>query len=149
VSQKYLAAQHNFRNAKISLILFQKYFYIDMNFLPLQPPEHDWHFVQDLQSPLWTKHHWKKRAASQNEVSLANGVFINGRFPDAAVLETAYQDLRDFLAVGDIPIHDSSGESTFCIKPCALDETDSADLEEFLVLAEHQDGKITYSCTEF
>lgn len=74
---------------------------------PIQPPEADWHFVQELQAPLWTRHPWKPRAAKENEASLANGVFLTGNFPDdSGVLKTAYADLNDFLHAGDISLTD-------------------------------------------
>jgi hypothetical protein len=71
--------------------------------LPIQPLEDDWHFVLELQSPLWTQHDWKPRVARSDEASLADGVCIIANFPDEnSLLETAYADVQDFLNAGDI-----------------------------------------------
>ena len=59
-----------------------EFFYLLMKPLPIQPPETDWHFVQELQSPLWTQHDWKPRAARSDEASFADGVSIIANFPD-------------------------------------------------------------------
>jgi hypothetical protein len=84
---------------------------------PTQPPETDWHFVQELQAPLWTQLHWKARTPETNQTSLAGGVFIARHFPDENnLLETAYADIQHFLCAGDIPVSDAPGKSTFTIE---------------------------------
>ena len=85
---------------------------------PIQPPETDWHFVQELQSPLWTQHDWKSRAPRADEASLADGVSIIANFPDENnLLETAYADVQDFLNAGNIKsTFGASGKSPFNIQ---------------------------------
>lgn len=85
---------------------------------PLQPPETDWHFVQELQSPLWTQYDWKPRAARAGEASLADGVSIVANFPDENnLLETAYTDVQDFLNASNIKsTFGATGKSTFTLE---------------------------------
>jgi len=90
---------------------------------PIQPPETDWHFVQELQAPLWTHHHWKPRAAQADEATLADGVCIVANFPDENnVLETAYSDFQDFLNAGDVKsTFDEADKSTFTIETAKIE----------------------------
>lgn len=87
---------------------------------PIQPPESDWHFVQELQSPLWSRHHWKTRDKKSDEASLANGVAIRANFPDDdGALQTAYDDIQDFFAAGGVKSTFGDGaadESTFILE---------------------------------
>jgi len=84
---------------------------------PIQPPETDWHFVEELQSPLWTQHFWTPRERRQDEVALLNGVYIEKNFPDPdGLLETAYADMADFLRAGDVTVQDAPLKSTFVIE---------------------------------
>lgn len=73
--------------------------------VPPQPDESTWRFVEDLQTPLWTAHHWPRREARGDEVSLAQGVTIRAEFEDAAgSLATAYDDLKRFFQAGQVPL---------------------------------------------
>ncbi len=70
---------------------------------PPQPGSSSWRFVDDLKAPLWRNHNWKSKEAGPTEASLASGVRIQESFPDPdGVLETAYDDLRTFLAAGGV-----------------------------------------------
>ena len=71
---------------------------------PAQPGEEAWTFIDDLKSPLWDKHAWRPRKATTKEADLQRGVRVDARFPDPEnLLETAYTDLGDFLAAGNVP----------------------------------------------
>jgi hypothetical protein len=70
----------------------------------VQPPG-EWKFINDLKAPMWTKHPWKNRPATNNEADLSHGVSIRKSFPDTGNrLETAYADLDDFMEAGDISL---------------------------------------------
>jgi len=115
---------------------------------PIQPPETDWHFVQELQSPLWTHHHWKPRAVQANEASLADGVVIVENFPDAdGVLKTAYADIQDFLDAGDVKstFGDGSDKSTFTIETA---QTETSIPEEYRITITPENVRITAADTE-
>jgi hypothetical protein len=94
---------------------------------PTQPPEDDWYFVQELQSPLWTEHHWTPRTAHADEASLADGVCIIANFPDDNfVLEMAYADMMDFLDAGNVKFTfsdnpGSANKSTFTIETAKVE----------------------------
>ncbi len=67
------------------------------------PPEPEWHFIQELQAPLWSRHDWVQRQPRDNEACLAAGVRIVPEFDDPEhLLDTAYSDLRAFLRAGNI-----------------------------------------------
>ncbi|MBN2451436.1 MAG: hypothetical protein JXR77_13675 [Lentisphaeria bacterium] len=71
---------------------------------PAPPPESEWHFVQDLQSPLWTSHPWVPRPPLAEEADLRQGLMLVPTFADSAgLLTTAYEDVRRFAAAGGIP----------------------------------------------
>ena len=71
---------------------------------PAQPGEEAWTFIDDLKSPLWDRHMWSPREAAAEEADLRSGVRVHARFPDPeGLLKTAYTDLGDFLAAGDVP----------------------------------------------
>ncbi len=70
---------------------------------PAQPGEDTWAFIEDLKSPLWVGHIWSPREARVKEADLRSGVRVDARFPDPeGLLKTAYNDLGDFLAAGDV-----------------------------------------------
>ncbi len=79
---------------------------------PPQPGEESWKFIEDLKSPLWTKLPWEPAKAGSGMAALSGGVNIKALFPDSlGRLETAYEDLRSFLAAGSIP----SGQGRYFI----------------------------------
>ncbi|MDP2335116.1 MAG: hypothetical protein Q8N05_01455 [Bacteroidota bacterium] len=68
-----------------------------------QPGEDTWKFVEDLKSPMWTKHDWDKAVPGPQQADLSAGVKLQVGFTDAkGRLETAYEDLRLFLAAGNV-----------------------------------------------
>jgi hypothetical protein len=71
--------------------------------LPVQPGEEAWKFIEDLKSPLWTKHVWIKDEPGPQQADLSEGVRLQVEFPDSAKrLETSYEDLRQFLTAGGV-----------------------------------------------
>ena len=71
--------------------------------VPVQPGEDTWKFIEDLKSPMWTKHAWENTDKGTQQTDLSNGVKIQMTFPDPkGHLETSYEDLRLFLAAGNI-----------------------------------------------
>lgn len=71
--------------------------------LPPQPAEADWHFVRELQQPYHTTAHWAPRKANPDEAACATGITLEKRFPDPRQrLDTAYEDLNDFMAATGI-----------------------------------------------
>lgn len=71
--------------------------------VPLQPGEDSWKFIDDLKSPMWTKHPWEKRPPASGQADLSKGVTIKEDFPDpAGRLKTAYEDLKTFLSAGNV-----------------------------------------------
>ncbi|MBN1197809.1 MAG: hypothetical protein JXA23_00560 [Bacteroidales bacterium] len=74
-----------------------------MKSVPPQPGEDTWKFIGDLKSPLWTKHAWELKSAGPEQADLSKGVTIKENFLDPKNrLETAYEDLRTFLAAGNV-----------------------------------------------
>ena len=70
---------------------------------PEQPSMEKWHFIEDLKSPLHKKISWKKTKPGNGEADLSQGVSLNFRFPDSSgVLDTAFNDFRNFLKAGNI-----------------------------------------------
>jgi len=71
--------------------------------IPSQPGEDTWIFIEDLKSPMWTKHAWVKAGPSDQQADLSEGINLQPRFPDPkGRLETAYEDLRRFMAAGGV-----------------------------------------------
>ena len=71
--------------------------------VPPQPGEETWKFIDDLKSPLWTKHDWVKSDPGAGFEYLSEGVSIIKGFPDGKKrLETAYEDLNSFLSTGNV-----------------------------------------------
>jgi len=76
---------------------------LDISNVPPQPGQDSWKFINDLQSPMWTKHPWEKMNPKAGQADLTKGVTIKANFSDPKNrLETAYNDLRQFLTAGDI-----------------------------------------------
>ena len=81
--------------------------------VPSQPGEDTWKFIYDLKSPMWTKHAWVKAAPGSQQADLSSGVRLQMGFPDTrGRLETVYEDLRFFLAAGEV----SSGNGKYLIE---------------------------------
>jgi len=82
---------------------------------PVQPAEEEWRFVEDLKAPLWKSLRWQRTQARHGEVSLRGGVYVQSSFPDpGGVLETAFDDLRQFFAAGRISC---KGEYSIHVRP--------------------------------
>jgi len=70
---------------------------------PAQPGEENWHFIKDLNTPMWTKHVWKTDSPGSQFADLSGGVRVKAGFSDPkGRLKTAYEDLHCFLAAGGI-----------------------------------------------
>jgi hypothetical protein len=73
--------------------------------VPSQPGEDSWKFIEDLKSPLWSQHRWEKSDPGPHHADLSAGISLLEGFPDPERrLETAYEDLRLFLAAGNVPV---------------------------------------------
>lgn len=71
--------------------------------IPPQPDEDSWKFIEDLKSPMWTKHEWPEKFPGPGYADLSSGVSIKTGFPDDGKrLETAYEDLKSFLTAGGL-----------------------------------------------
>ncbi len=71
--------------------------------LPPQPGEDSWHFIEDLKAPMWTKHPWGTACPGPQYADLSGGIHLKVVFTDSkGRLETAYDDLRCFLAAGGV-----------------------------------------------
>jgi hypothetical protein len=71
--------------------------------VPAQPGEDTWKFIDDLKSPMWTKHVWKTTSPDPQHIDFSGGVHVKAGFSDPkGRLETAYEDLRCFLDAGGI-----------------------------------------------
>jgi hypothetical protein len=74
-----------------------------MKNVPSQPGEDTWKFIEDLKSPMWTQHDWEKRDHGTKTADLSAGIKLHMGFSDPGKrLETAYEDLRMFMAAGGI-----------------------------------------------
>lgn len=81
--------------------------------IPPQPGEDRWHFIEDLKAPMWPHHPWGKIRPEKNCTDLSGGVQLKAGFTDPGnLLETAYDDLRCFLAAGGV----SSDSGDFIIE---------------------------------
>ena len=81
---------------------------MDLSALPTQPGEERWGFIEDLKSPMWTRHAWEPRPAGADQIDISGGVCLVQSFPDPGRrLDTAYGDLQSFLTAGDIPSADN------------------------------------------
>lgn len=78
-------------------------YYLDPLTVPPQPPDETRYFIEDLKSPIWIKHPWIKPVAGADEADLSGGIAIQKTFKDEkGRLETAYQDLTEFLEAGNV-----------------------------------------------
>jgi len=76
----------------------------DWKDVPPQPGEERWKFKEDLKSPMWTRHDWGATRPGMRDAVLSGGVRLKLGFTDPKRrLDTAYKDLRDFLAAGGVP----------------------------------------------
>ncbi len=89
------------KTGKNKVVVFGDSLY--MQNVPLQPGEDTWKFIEDLKSPVWTHHSWNKSDPGPQQVDLSEGVKLLMGFPDPKRrLETACEDLRLFLAAGNV-----------------------------------------------
>jgi len=73
--------------------------------VPPQPGEDTWKFIEDLRSPMWTKHPWKRAIPDPKHADLSGGVHVKAGFSDPkGRLETAYEDLGSFFAAGGLSV---------------------------------------------
>ena len=71
--------------------------------IPVPPGNETWKFIEDLKSPLWSKHDWKSEGLGSDQTDLSKGVTIKEDFPDPKDhLRTAYDDLKSFFKAGNI-----------------------------------------------
>ena len=71
--------------------------------VPDQPDEDTWRFIEDLKTPMWSRHAWETANPAPQQADLSQGVTIKANFPDTkGRLETAYADLRSFFAAGSV-----------------------------------------------
>ena len=76
---------------------------LDISNIPFQPEGDNWEFIDELKSPMWTKHQWKRVVPGPEQADLSKGVIIKRIFPDPKNrLETVYDDLNRFLEAGNI-----------------------------------------------
>ena len=109
---------------------------MDTTTLPPQPSEDAWGFIDELKSPLWTRHDWPGRPAEEAEVNLSAGVRVARGFPDpAARLDTAYDDLQRFLAAGDV----ATGAGPFTIRTVLDDQLGE---EAYRIESDHESCRI-------
>lgn len=72
--------------------------------IPPQPGEESWRFIDDLRSPLWTRHPWGSERVGADEADLSRGVRVQPGIADPlGRLVTAYKDLERFLGAGGVP----------------------------------------------
>ncbi len=72
--------------------------------VPPQPGEANWHFIEELKAPMWTRHPWGTNRPGPQQADLSAGVRLKAGFADPhGRLETAYEDMRHFLAAGGVP----------------------------------------------
>lgn len=75
----------------------------DWKDVPPQPGEDRWTFTEDLKSPMWTRHAWGVTQPGAQDAVLSGGVRLKIGFEDPKKrLDTAYEDLRQFLAAGGV-----------------------------------------------
>jgi len=96
-----LSCSHNQRTDKNNVSTLEDSLYLKN--VPAQPGEENWKFIDDLKSPMWTKHPWVKAQPGPQEADLSEGVNFQMGFPDPnGRLETAYDDLHSFLSAGGV-----------------------------------------------
>lgn len=77
--------------------------YLDPRGVPPQPPKESMYFIDDLKAHIWIRQPWGITKAGTQEADISNGVTIKANFNDPKNrLETAYKDLKEFLAAGNV-----------------------------------------------
>lgn len=105
--------------------------YLDPRTVPPQPPDETRYFIEDLKSPIWTTHPWITSAAGTGEVDLSGGIAIRKAFKDEkGRLETAYQDLKEFLEAGNVEVSDDGYVIETGYLPGLEDEAFHLDIRE-------------------
>ena len=67
--------------------------------VPLPPSAAKWEFVKEFEEPIRWHVAWKRRSARADEADMSAGVSLLATFDDSSgLLDTAYSDLRQFLA---------------------------------------------------
>ncbi len=83
------------------------YDYLDPQKVPPQPARESMYFIEDLKAPMWIRQPWDGTHAGDQEADVSGGVTIRAAFNDPGKrLETAYKDLEDFLAAGNVNTKD-------------------------------------------
>jgi hypothetical protein len=81
--------------------------------VPPQPGEDRWKFTTDLKAPMWTRHPWGSARPDPQDAVLPGRATFRFGFPDPNHrLDTAHEDLRLFLAAGNI----SAGDGGYTIE---------------------------------
>jgi hypothetical protein len=76
---------------------------LDWKDVPPQPSEDRWKFTEDLKAPMWTRHAWGTTRPGPQDAVLSGGVRLVFGFTDPnRRLDTAYDDLRQFLSAGGV-----------------------------------------------
>jgi len=71
--------------------------------VPAQPGEDRWRFIEDLKAPMWDRLVWGSNQPDVPHADLSGGVRIQAGFADpGGRLATAYEDLKSFLAAGNV-----------------------------------------------
>lgn len=83
------------------------YGYLDPKGFPPQSPKESVYFIDDLKVSMLIRQPWSNTRLSNEEVDISEGVTIRVNFSDQKNrLETAYNDLIDFLASRDVNTKD-------------------------------------------
>lgn len=79
------------------------YNYLDPKCVPPQPIAESMYFIDDLKTPLWVRQPWGDTPIGEQDADLSEGISIKKSFDDPGDrLETAYRDLSEFLAAGNV-----------------------------------------------
>ena len=94
---------------KPGLFHTKDYDYLDPENMPSQPVKESMYFIDDLKAPMWIRQPWDGTRAGDREADMSAGVTIRASFSDPDNrLETAYKDLEDFLAAGNVNTKDGN-----------------------------------------
>ena len=110
---------------------------------PAQPDENSWGFIDELKAPLWDCHQWVERDPHSSEADLGKHVRIVQEFPDPqGLLETACDDLRVFLAAGNVRVGHRGYVVQTTMAPMLLEEAYRIEVEaeRCVVTAEDTEG---------
>ncbi len=78
---------------------------LDPKSVPPQPLKESMYFIEDLKTPMWNHHPWKRSSTNKGEADLSAGVTLRTGFDDPKNrLESAYKDLVEFLGAGNLKI---------------------------------------------